>query len=269
MLTSKSAASASVTCSACNRNTEVRFGHVRLARLVMGRGTETFPTEVTRMPTVRENAKPAQAWPHPAHENEEERRWTRAVMGGSAGYHTRRAAVRLLAVGALTAPAALRSGAARAIKGWCRRDPIVKIGDVTAHIVLSSHDEMNKLATGASRLVITVPEGVPTRFVASDPGFGHFGYDVRFVESPDLIANYGSIEVQVEAHTPAANPRGGPLPLLLTFTALGRGRPASDQAEGQANEWLLLRANLAVRDFAPPPKEKKGKDKGKDKGRGK
>jgi hypothetical protein len=215
------------------------------------------------MPTFRENAKPAQAWQHPAHENEVERRWTRTVMGDSACCHTRRAAVRLLAVGALMAPAALQSGAARAIKGWCRRDPIVKIGDVTAHIVLSSHDEMNELATGASQLVITVPKGVPTRFVACDPGFGHLGYDVRFVESRDLIADYGSIEVQLEAHTPAANPPDGPLPLLVTFTALGRGRPASDQAEGQANEWVLLRANLAVRDFAPPQKEK---DKGKVKG---
>ena len=67
-------------------------------------------------------------------------------MGGSACCHTRRAAVRLLAVCALAAPAALRSGAARAIRGWCRRDPIVKIGDVTAHIVLSSYAEMNELS---------------------------------------------------------------------------------------------------------------------------
>ena len=213
------------------------------------------------MPTFRENAKPAQAWPHPAHENEEERRWTRTVMGGSACCHTRRAAVRLLSVCALTAPAALRSGAARAIKGWCRRDPIVKIGDVTAHVVLSSYAEMNELATGASQLVITVPEGVSRRFVASDPGFGHFGYDVRFVESRHLIADDRSVEVQVEAYTPAANPPEGPLPLLITFTALGHDRPASDQAAGQANEWLLLRSNLAVLDFAPPPTEK-GKPKG-------
>jgi hypothetical protein len=164
---------------------------------------------------------------------------------------------------------------ARAIRGWCRRDPIVKIGDVTAHVVLSSYDEMNELATGASQLVITVPEGVPTRFVACDPGFGHLGYDVHFVESRELIANDGSIEVQVEAFAPAANPPDAPLPLWLTFTALGHGRPASDQAEGRANEWLILRANLAVRDFAPPPKEKgenkakvenNEKDKNKDKG---
>ena len=206
------------------------------------------------MTTFRTNAEPAQAWSHPA--TEEERHATRTVIGGSGCCHTRRAAVRLLAVCALAAPAALRSEAARAIKGWCRRDPIVKIGDVTAHIVLSSHDEMNELATGASQLVITVPEGVPTRFVACDPGFGHLGYDVRFVESRELIANDGSIEVQVEAFAPAANPPDAPLPLWLTFTALGHGRPASDQAEGQANEWLLLRANLAVRDFAPPQKQK-------------
>jgi len=239
---------------------------------MMGRGTETFPTEVTRMPTFRENAKPTQAWSHPAHENEEERRWTRTVMGGSACCHTRRAAVRLLSVCALAAPAALRAEAARAIKGWCRKDPIVEIGDVTAHLVLSSFAEMDELATGASQLVITVPAGVPTRFVASDPGFGHFGYDVRFLESRQLIANDRSVEVQVEAHAPAANPPDGPLPLLLAFTSVGDGRPVSDQAEGQANEWLLLRANLAVRDFAPPPKEKgkdKEKNKGKAKGRGK
>ena len=164
------------------------------------------------MPTFRENATPAQAWPHPAHE--EVPPLTRTVVHGFTCCHTRRAAVRLLSVCALAAPAALRSGAARAIKGWCRRDPIVKIGDVTAHVVLSSYAEMNELATGASQLVITVPKGVPTRFVACDPGFGHFGYDVRFVESRDFIANDRSIEVQVEAHAPAANPPEGPLPLL-------------------------------------------------------
>ena len=84
-------------------------------------------------------------------------------MDGFTCCHTRRAAVRLLSVCALAAPAALRSGAARAIKGWCRRDPIVKIGDVTAHVVLSSYAEMNELATGPSQLVITVPKGVPTQ----------------------------------------------------------------------------------------------------------
>jgi hypothetical protein len=65
---------------------------------------------------------------------------------------------------------------------------------------------------------------------------------------------------------------------LLAFTSVGDGRPVSDQAEGQANEWLLLRANLAVRDSAPPPKatppkatppEEKGKDKEKNKGKAK
>ena len=219
------------------------------------------------MPTFRENAEPAHASLKRTHANEEERRWTRTVMGSSGCCHTRRAAFRLLSVCALAAPAALRSEAARAIRGWCRRDPIVKIGNVTAHVVLSSYDELNELATGASQLVITVPEGVPTTLIACDPGFGHLGYDLRFVESRDLIASDGSIQVQVEAFAPAANPPDAPLPLWLTFTALGNGRPASDQAEGQANEWLLLRANLAVRDFAPPPKAK-GEDKDKDKDKG-
>ena len=75
-----------------------------------------------------------------------------------------------------------------------------------------------------------------------------------------LIATYRAIDVQVAAYAPVANPPEAPLPLWLTFTALGRGRPASDQAEGQANEWLRLRANLTVRDFGPL--KEKDKDKG-------
>ena len=180
-------------------------------------------------------------------------------MGGPTCGHTRRAAIRLLSVCALAAPAALRSQSARAIKGWCRRDPIVKIGDLTVDIVLSSYSDMNEQATGPTQLVITVPPGIPTRFVADDPGFGRHGYDVRFVESRELIADDRSVDVQVEAYTPAANPPEGPLPILLKVTALGDGRPASGETEGLANEWVILRANSRcstsrrMTSAAPPP----------------
>jgi hypothetical protein len=204
-------------------------------------------------------------------------------MGGPACGHTRRAAIRLLAVCALAAPAALRSQTGRAIKGWCRRDPIVKIGDLTVDIILSSYSDMNEQATGPTQLVITVPPGMPTRFVAADPGFGRHGYDVRFVESRELIADDRSVDIQVGAYTPAANPPEGPLPILLKVTSFGDGRPASGGTEGLANEWVILHATLAADDFAAPPpspadesddtpptdaQDKKARGKGK-KGRGK
>jgi len=151
--------------------------------------------------------------------------------------------------------------------GWCRRDPIVKIGDLTVDIVLSSYFDMNEHATGPTQLVITVPPGIPTRFVADDPGFGRHGYDVRFIESSDLNVDDCFVDVQVKAYTPAANPPEGPLPILLNVTPLGDGRPASGEIEGLANEWVILHATLAAdeSDDTPPTdaRDKKAREKGK------
>jgi hypothetical protein len=131
------------------------------------------------------------------------------------------------------------------------------IGDLTVQIVLSSDAEMHNLATGPTQLVITVPTGMATRFVADDPGFGHFGYDVRFAEVGERAAGSRSIDVQLDAYVPSANSAAGPLPLVLEVTPRGNGRPAVDRAEGRANEWIRLRASLAERDFGdaddPPP----------------
>lgn len=165
---------------------------------------------------------------------------------------SRRAAVRALAGCALAAPALLRAPGAGAIKGWCRRDPVVKIGGRTAHIVLSSDAAMHGLATGPTQLVITVPAGTATRFLADDPGFGRYGYDVRFTESPDLLADGRALNIQIEAFAPAANTEAGPLPLVLEFTPRGDDRPVVSRAEGRANEWVRLQTNVTARDDAPP-----------------
>ena len=149
--------------------------------------------------------------------------------------------------GILAAPAAARASSALAIKGWCRRDPIVKIGELTVQIILSSDAAMHGRATGPTRIVIQVPPGVPTRFVADDPGFGNLGYDVSFVESHDLVASNRSIGMVLAAYAPAANPPEGPLPLVLELFPLGDGDPVVERAEGLANEWVSLHANVAAR----------------------
>lgn len=209
------------------------------------------------MPPFRVNAKSAQVWPHPLVRRNDSGQGP--CVPDSTCRHTRRAAVRLLSGCALAVPAALRSQAAGAIKGWCRRDPIVKIGDMTVDIALFSNPEMDELATGPAQLVISVPVGIPTRFVASDPGFGHRGYDVRFSEVRELIATDRSVAIQVEAYVPASDSEVGPLPLLVELTPLGGGLPAPDQAEGWANEWVILRSNLTMSDFeAPPPPDGSG-----------
>ncbi len=183
---------------------------------------------------------------------------TMTIVDRSAHCHTRRAAVRLLSACALSAPVVWRSPSVLAIKGWCRRDPIIKINDVTVQIVLFSNTEMHDLATGPTKLVIQVPVGIPTRLVADDPGFGHFGYEVCFTESRELIAAGRSVDVYLEAYVPATNPAEGPLPVVLEFTRRGGGVPAVFQAEGRANDWVSLRANLAALDVdevddIPPP----------------
>jgi hypothetical protein len=146
------------------------------------------------------------------------------------------------------------------------------IGDLAVQIVLSSDAAMHELATGPTQLVINVPAGTATRFIADDPGFGHYGYEVSFAESGELSADGGSIAVQLEAYAPATDPAAGPLPLVLEFTPLGNGKPAVARAEGRANEWVRLQASLAVRDIngsddPPPPDESETKDKKKHKKR--
>jgi hypothetical protein len=154
---------------------------------------------------------------------------------------TRRSALRMLGLAALALPAALRPHAADAIHGWCQNDPIVQIDGQTADIYLSSYLEMLELATGPTQIVVTVPPGIPTRLVATDPGFAHFGYDVRFEESNKLTNNERVVEVQIKVYAPALDAPEGPLPLKVDFTPRGNGRLVPGSAEGRANKWVTLR----------------------------
>jgi hypothetical protein len=174
-----------------------------------------------------------------------------AAGGSLRASRNRRATVRLLAGGALAAPATLRASSTGAVKGWCRRDPIVKIGERTVQIILRTEAAMHGLATGPTQLVIHVPVGVATRFVADDPGFGRYGYDVSFAESHELTATSRTLDVQVEAYAPA-DPAADPLPVVLEVTPLGDGRPVVNRAEGRANEWVRLRASFTLRDHTEP-----------------
>ena len=154
---------------------------------------------------------------------------------------TRRDAVRLLGLAALALPAALVPRAAAATHGWCRTDPIVRIDGQTADILLSSHLEMRLLATGPAEVVVAVPTGVSARLVATDPGFGGNGYDVRFEESGRLDDDEQVLEVRIKVYAPALDGLHGALPVRVDFTPRGDGRLVPGRAIGLANEWVTLR----------------------------
>jgi hypothetical protein len=134
---------------------------------------------------------------------------------------------------------------ARATHGWCQQDPIVKIDGQTADIFLSSHLEMLTLASGPAKIVVTVPTGISTRLVATDPGFGGNGYDVRFAESDRLTDNPNVLQVRIKVYAPALDDLTGVLPLTLPlrvkFTPRGNGRLVAGEATGEANSWVTLR----------------------------
>lgn len=198
------------------------------------------------MSPFHDHAGPSHHRRHSTHEDN--RRASSRVAPGATPFRLgRRAAVRLLAGGALAIPAALQAPSSLAIKGWCRRDPIVKIGDLTVQLILSSDAAIHSRATGPTQIVVQVPPGIATEFVADDPGFGRFGYDVRFIESHELVAGSRFVGVVLDAYVPAADAPEGPLPLVLECYPRGDGEPVVDRAEGLANEWVSLRASLAAR----------------------
>ncbi len=130
-------------------------------------------------------------------------------------------------------------GAVDAARVWCRSDPVVEIGGQTADVFVSAPAEAPTLVTGPTRVVVTVPKGVSTRLVVSDPGFGK-GTEVSFAKSKRLRSTRTGTEVRVSVYVPASDD----MPVRVEFAphVVGVLTPAS--AEGTANQWITLRTKL-------------------------
>lgn len=146
----------------------------------------------------------------------------------------------MLGLAAIALPTAMRPVGAVATHGWCQTDPIVEIAGQTVDISLSSYEEMLELATGPAKIIVTVPAGVRTRLVSTDPGFGH-GYRMQFKRSRRLANTKQMLEVRIQVNTPARKAPEGHLPLRVSFTPLDAGRLVAGAAEGWANKWVMLR----------------------------
>lgn len=148
---------------------------------------------------------------------------------------TRRRLLPLAAGAVLSLLPALRPPAAGALRQWCRTDPVVRIGGHTAHVYVDAYlkniRQARALATGPTRIVITVPTGVPAQHIASDNGFGH-GYDIVFAETDLLDFPPNPIPVRIEVRVPMSN---GAVRVRSRFVPTRPGRLVRGGAEGTAN----------------------------------
>ena len=147
---------------------------------------------------------------------------------------TRRGALKLVGAAALGAAASTRLlGDADAARGWCRADPLFKIGNYVFDVVVSSDLKMLTSASGPVKLTVTVPQGVNAAHLLSDLGFGR-GYDVKIVKSSNLQATKNSIGVKVVVTAPA---RDSSLPVTVRMTSLStKVLVSTGTASGNANE---------------------------------
>jgi hypothetical protein len=140
-------------------------------------------------------------------------------------------AVAAVALPLLAPPLAPGDRAADAAgRGWCRVDPVFLIDGQVAHVRVAAEvrnlREARALSAGPISIVLTVPPGVPTRFLADDSGFGD-DYDVRIERSGDPAATAGSVPVRIEAYVPLDDPS---VRILVDFAPAGSVRLRSSQA---------------------------------------
>ena len=129
---------------------------------------------------------------------------------------------------------------AAAGRAWCRTDPLVSIDGELADIFVVGPITALLDVTGPNEIVVTVPEGVRTRLILNDLGFGR-GNKVTFKESDRLQVIRSGVEVQVDVRVPA---RDDDMPIRVEFgpRILGILWPA--EAKGTANEWMTLRTTF-------------------------
>ena len=124
--------------------------------------------------------------------------------------------------------------------GWCRTDPVVVIDGQLADIFVSARfDDLSKV-TGPTEIVVGTPVGIDAELAIATAGFG-YGEKVTFQESASLQVTTEGIELRIKVRVPA---RSDAMPIRVEFAPHLVGVLAPVEAEGHANEWIVLRPHL-------------------------
>ena len=124
--------------------------------------------------------------------------------------------------------------------GWCRTDPVVVIDGQIADIFVSARfDDLTKV-TGPTEIVVATPVGIDGQLAIATIGFG-YGEKVTFQESPSLQVTTEGIELRIKFRVPA---RSDAMPIRVEFAPHLVGALAPVEADGHANEWIVLRPHL-------------------------
>jgi hypothetical protein len=156
---------------------------------------------------------------------------------GSTHTFTRRHAIRLIGAATLSAFSAMpfREDASAA-RGWCRADPVLRIGGQKAHVYITSTRAMLRSACDKIRLTVTIPDEVEGKLIDILSDFDE-GYDVRFYSSSTMHVVDGRIPVRAAVYCPA---RDDTLPVSVEFAPVGDGPLSAGKADGAANSWIVL-----------------------------
>ena len=133
----------------------------------------------------------------------------------------------------------LSSSPVSAGKLWCRNDPVIMINGEVADILISSSAAMDAAATGPVEIVVTLPPDMNGSVLATDLGFGGYGYVIRFDTSPKLKATASTVPVHIAAYVPATDAR---LPVIVDFVPRSSSLLNAASAEGRANHWVIVKA---------------------------
>ena len=150
---------------------------------------------------------------------------------------TRRRAFRFVAGATLSTLATSRFGKdALAARGWCRADPLLRIGGQRTHVYITSSRAMLNSATDKILLNVTLPPGVDGKLLDILADFGE-GYRVRFYSSASMQVVDGHIPVRLAVYCPA---RDSSLPVTVEFAPNTPGQLTVGNASGFANSWISL-----------------------------
>jgi hypothetical protein len=131
----------------------------------------------------------------------------------------------------------LGSSPVSAGRQWCRSDPVIMINGEVADVLIFSLDAMADSATGPVEIVVTLPPDMSGSVLATDLGFGGYGYAIRFDTSHKLRATDSTIPIRIAVYAPATDTR---LPVLVDFVPRSNGALSVASATGSANNWVKV-----------------------------